>query len=80
MKKVLVHSKEIAVLSPGEMWGMPDEWADQIINRGKATEVKEETVKGVEPKPEIKLSETIPELDKIEPIPEPEKKLKKGGK
>jgi hypothetical protein len=45
MKHVTIIGREMAILSPGEVWGMPDNIADQIIARGKGQLVEDKKIK-----------------------------------
>jgi hypothetical protein len=39
--KIKMHARDTLVLSPGEVYDMPDYIADQLLRRGKATLVEE---------------------------------------
>jgi|GEM_PF-3282329 len=51
MKDIVIKSRETLILSPGERYSMPDNIAMQLINRGKAIEIKHD-IMAQEPLPD----------------------------
>ena len=53
MKEVIIEAREMIVVNPLEIYGMPDEIADQLVARGKARVIEKS-------KPDA-IKEAIPE-------------------